>query len=56
MDTRNQYLAIANVLWQTFDKTYEPEKALMAGTIFPELDKPFLGDKKIAGGMHRWQK
>ena len=26
MDTRNQYLAIANVLWQTFDKTYEPEK------------------------------
>lgn len=37
------YLAIANVPWQYFKNSYEPAKAFMAGTIFPELDKPFLG-------------
>lgn len=30
-------------MWQQFDKTYEPQKALMVGTIFPELDLPFIG-------------
>ncbi len=37
------YLAIANVPWQHFTNYYDPEKAFMTGTIFPELDKPFLG-------------
>ena len=36
-------LAMAYVPWQNFYKVYEPEKALMIGTIFPELNKPFLG-------------
>lgn len=35
-------LAMAYVPWQYFTKVYEPDKALEAGTIFPELDKPFL--------------
>lgn len=36
-------VAMAYVPWQTFTKSYEPQKALMIGTIFPELDKPFVG-------------
>lgn len=39
----NMPIAMAYVPWQDFTKTYEPQKALLAGTIFPELDLPFLG-------------
>jgi len=28
---------------QSFQKIYEPSKALMRGTLFAELDKPFTG-------------
>lgn len=41
-DCENQVVAMAYVPWQNFYKVYEPEKALMVGTIFPELNKPFL--------------
>ena len=34
--------AMAYVPWQHFKTTYELDKALETGTIFPELDKPFL--------------
>lgn len=40
-----EVVAMAYVPWQKFTNTYEPQRALMAGTIFPELDKPFLGRK-----------
>lgn len=43
--TDNMTVAMAYVPWQYLNKTYEPEKALMAGTIFPELDKPFTGKR-----------
>ncbi|MBQ2283982.1 MAG: spore coat associated protein CotJA [Agathobacter sp.] len=43
-------VAMAYVPWQHFNKTYEPQKALRVGTIFPELDKPFTGRN---GGMVR---
>lgn len=36
-------LAMAYVPWQQWSQTYAPQKAMCAGTIFPELDKPFLG-------------
>lgn len=36
-------LAMAYVPWQRWGKLYHPEKALQAGTIFQELDLPFLG-------------
>lgn len=36
-------LAMAYVPWQNWRKIYEPEKAFHTGTIFEELDKPFLG-------------
>jgi hypothetical protein len=35
--------AIAFVPFQQFGATYPPEKGMDIGTIFPELDKPFLG-------------
>lgn len=42
-------VAMAYVPWQHFNTVYEPDKALEVGTIFPELDKPFLGKR----GMYR---
>lgn len=35
--------AMAYVPWQDFGNLYELEKAFEIGTIFPELDKPFIG-------------
>ena len=34
--------AIAYVPFQKLTTVYEDEAALMAGTLFPDLDKPFL--------------
>lgn len=39
----NKALAMAYVPWQTWRRIFEVEKALEHGTIFQELDKPFLG-------------
>ncbi|MCD7980992.1 MAG: spore coat associated protein CotJA [Clostridiales bacterium] len=36
-------IAMAYVPWQHFEHTYDLEKAIEVGTIFPELDKPFTG-------------
>ncbi len=38
-------LAMGYVPWHQFECTYEPMQGLRAGTIFPELDKPFYGRK-----------
>lgn len=35
-------VAMAYVPWQFMKDVYEPSDALQIGTIFPELDKPFL--------------
>lgn len=43
-------VAMAYVPWQYFTNVYDNEKALQAGTIFPELDLPFLGGR---GKMRR---
>jgi len=39
----NMVVAMAYVPFQQFSKVYTPEQALDAGTLFPELDKPFYG-------------
>lgn len=39
----NLPLAMAYVPWQKFGCTYEASEGLRAGTIFPDLDKPFYG-------------
>lgn len=38
------------VPWQYMDIVYEPDDALQIGTIFPELDKPFLCYRYSGGG------
>ena len=41
-------IAMAYVPWQHFTQMYENlEKGYKAGTIFPELDKPFTGRRCI---------
>lgn len=39
-------LAMAYVPWQIWDKTFDMDKVLNNGTLFPDLYKPFMG----AGG------
>jgi len=36
-------LTMAYVPFQTIEGTYSKDEALKAGTLFPNLDKPFLG-------------
>ena len=36
-------VAMAYVPWQTWNQVYAFDKALCTGTLFPELDKPFIG-------------
>jgi len=38
-------LAMAYIPWQTFKSTYDLKQGLSAGTIFPELHKPFYGKR-----------
>lgn len=40
---RDLPLAMAYVPMQPLESTYEQDEALKAGTLFPNLDKPFLG-------------
>ncbi len=35
-------LAMAYVPWQQWQSTYAPERGLVQGTIFPQLDLPFM--------------
>ena len=46
-DRQPEYVvAMAYVPWQHFKTTYELDKALETGTIFPELDKAVSGSGK----------
>ncbi len=40
-DCNNWAIAMAYVPWQNMNQVYEPAQALRAGTLFPELEKPF---------------
>lgn len=40
-------VAMAYVPFQQFGAVYEPEMGLRSGTIFPDLDKPFLGKRGV---------
>lgn len=40
-------LAMAYIPYQQWNTTYEPALGLQRGTIFPELDKPFVGEEAI---------
>jgi hypothetical protein len=43
-------VAMAYVPWQNWNTVYDPEQGLHAGTIFPELNQPFLGVRNKKGG------
>ena len=43
-------LAMAYVPWQSWESIYEPCKALKIGTIFADLNLPFLGKR----GVSQW--
>ncbi len=43
-------VAMAYVPWQEWDDIYSEEVALCNGTLFPALDKPFLGRKQVRRG------
>lgn len=38
--------AMAYVPFQQYGAVYEPEEALLYGTLFPDLNKPFCGGKE----------
>lgn len=40
-------LAMAYVPWQEWRELYDPELGLERGTIFAELDKPFIGEEAV---------
>jgi hypothetical protein len=43
LDLESMPLAMAYVRWQRWNNVYDLDRALQVGTIFPELDLPFLG-------------
>ncbi len=45
-----QALAMAYVPMQMWNKTYDPEVGICRGTIFPELDLPFIGEEALSCG------
>ena len=40
-------LAMAYVPFQMWEKPYEADVGLSRGTIFPSLDKPFIGEEAV---------
>ncbi len=46
-DEESMTIGMAYVPWQKFRKLYEPELGFHRGTVFQELDKPFLGEEAI---------
>ena len=40
-------LAMAYVPWQRWGNTYEPSVALKRGTLYPDLDFPFIGEEAV---------
>ena len=41
-DGQKPVVAMAYVPWQNLNTVYEPDGGLCRGTIFPELDKPWM--------------
>lgn len=49
-NANGQVLAMAYVPWQQWQDLYDEETALQRGTLFAQLDKPFLGRKQVRNG------
>lgn len=48
IDCARVSLAMAFVPYQEFKDLYEPDFALERGTLFAELDKPFIGEEALS--------
>ena len=46
-------IGMAYVPWQKMREVYEPAQALRAGTLFPELEKPFMAHPMARRGARR---
>ncbi len=46
-------IGMAYVPFQQWEKPYDREAALSRGTIFPALDKPFIGEEAVRRGSFR---
>lgn len=46
----NVALAMAYVPMQCWDQVYEPDVGLVRGTIFHQLDLPFIGEEAVKNG------
>lgn len=55
IDPKLLSLSMGFVPYQSWEKTYAADVALSRGTIFPSLDKPFLGEVPISNQQSlRW--
>ena len=45
---KNPVVGMAYVPFQQFGALYSAEKGFSAGTVFPDLDKPFLGKRGVS--------
>lgn len=43
-------VGMAYVPFQTWERPYDSDAALSRGTIFPSLDKPFIGEEAVKRG------
>jgi hypothetical protein len=43
-------VAMAYVPYQFWEKPYDEDLGLSRGTIFPSLDKPFIGEEAVSRG------
>ncbi|MGN0624545.1 MAG: spore coat associated protein CotJA [Oscillospiraceae bacterium] len=43
-------LAMAYVAFQSWEKPYDSDAGLSRGTVFPSLDKPFIGEEAVRRG------
>ena len=43
-------IAMAYVPFQSWEKPYDSDAGLSRGTVFPSLDKPFIGEEAVRRG------
>ena len=48
---KNTPYAMMYVPFQKWEKTYDAEAGLSRGTVFPSLDKPFIGEEAVKNGI-----
>ena len=53
MDCECWAIGMGYVPWQNLENVYEPAQALRAGTLFPELEKPFMAHPNARKGARK---